>query len=161
VWVEQQLIWLLLILRFVNDVLIGKDSHSVFETHSQFDHQVHNFRAHRGLTMGMTSAAVSLCGLVFSQINDHFYKGDDDTYGFLIFMALVISIGQIAGSFTVRSFKHDHEASHPAAASDNDEETPLLTAPKDEEPDLSGWQFFTDPIGFSLFLALFVLLGVG
>ncbi|CAO3672386.1 unnamed protein product [Umbelopsis ramanniana] len=130
------------------------------------DSQVHNFRAHRGLTMGMTSAAVSLCGLVFSQINDHFYKGDDDTYGFLIFMALVISVGQIAGSFTVRSFKHDHEAvttSHHAAASDNedDEETPLLVVPKDEEPNVSGWQFFTDPIGLSLFLALFVLLGVG
>lgn len=116
--------------------------------------------------MGMTSAAVSLCGLVFSQINDHFYKGVDDTYGFLIFMALVISVGQIAGSFTVRSFKHDHEVvttSHHAVASDNDddEETPLLVVPKDEEPNVSGWQFFTDPIGLSLFLALFVLLGVG
>lgn len=116
--------------------------------------------------MGMTSAAVSLCGLVFSQINDHYFKGDDDTYGFLIFMALVISAGQIAGSFTVRSFKQDHEALPSRSRNtDNitdDEESPLLlTLPKDEEPNLSGWQFFTDPIGFSLFLSLFVLLGVG
>jgi hypothetical protein len=116
--------------------------------------------------MGMTSAAVSLCGLVFSQINDHYFKGDDDTYGFLIFMALVISAGQIAGSFTVRSFEQDHEAL-PSRSRNTDnitdeEDSPLLsTLPKDEEPNLSGWQFFTDPIGFSLFLSLFVLLGVG
>lgn len=125
---------------------------------------MHNFRAHRGLTMGMTSAALSLCGLVFSQINDHFFKDDSDTYSFLIFMAFVVAGGQLAGSFIVRSFNHDHEAtSHNSAVINADEEvTPLLNpSVKEEEPSKSGWRFFTDPIGFSLFLSLFVLLGVG
>jgi hypothetical protein len=125
--------------------------------------QVHNFRAHRGLTMGMTSAALSLCGLVFSQINDHYFTEDSDTYAFLIFMALVVAGGQLAGSFSVRSFNHDHEGtSHTVAVNSDEEATPLLNQPmKDEEPSKSGWRFFTDPIGFSLFLSLFVLLGVG
>ncbi|CAO3609731.1 unnamed protein product [Mucor hiemalis] len=66
------------------------------------DSQAHNFKAHRGMSMGFTSAALGISGLVFSQINDKFFKSqhdDNSTFDFLIFVGTCVAIIAFLGSF--------------------------------------------------------------
>ncbi|ORZ19931.1 major facilitator superfamily domain-containing protein [Absidia repens] len=77
------------------------------------DSQSHNFRHHRGMAMGITSAVLGLAGLMFSQINDHFFKaqvvgvvsdndnGSDDTYQFLLFVSVVTAVFTFIPSFVL------------------------------------------------------------
>ncbi|KAL0141816.1 major facilitator superfamily domain-containing protein [Mucor lusitanicus] len=73
------------------------------------DSQSHNFKQRRGLSMGLTTASVGTCGVVFSQINDLLFGSEryekdaptsnDSTYNFLIFIAFAMSAGILFGSF--------------------------------------------------------------
>ncbi|GAN06260.1 conserved hypothetical protein [Mucor ambiguus] len=73
------------------------------------DSQSHNFKQRRGLSMGLTTASVGTCGVVFSQINDLLFGSEryekdaptsnDSTYNFLIFIAFAMSVGILFGSF--------------------------------------------------------------
>ncbi|CAO3587901.1 unnamed protein product [Absidia cylindrospora] len=187
------------------------------------DSQSHNFRHHRGMTMGFTSATLGLAGVIFSQINDHFFKnqtsdGQDDggqsTYQFLMFLSIVTSIGMLLPSFILgplpdlhhsnnnngKSIVHGDDtmvyqeipsyssdldidddgcSSNPTLVDDDDQDdTPLLAnnmvyKPTNyayeenvaiepyEPPTVSGLALFMHPIGLTLFVALFVVLGVG
>ncbi|CAO3622500.1 unnamed protein product [Mucor fragilis] len=154
--------------------------------------------------MGLTTASVGTCGVVFSQINDLLFgseryekdapTSDDSTYNFLIFIAFAMSAGILFGSFFLGPVQ-DHsrqqvvyqqideeqqqqplqhvdtfEASSSAAVSvrASIESDPLLADAIDKlEPDyasetvISGVRVLQHPIGFALFSALFVLLGIG
>ncbi|KAI8334570.1 major facilitator superfamily domain-containing protein [Chlamydoabsidia padenii] len=189
------------------------------------DSQSHNFRHHRGMAMGFTSATLGLCGLIFSQINDYFFKaengGNDDTsvYQFLVFLSIVTSTGMLIPSFILGplpdsssdlhgidevvyqdissynpsdfdlTMDDDACSSNPTLVDDDDDDdndtnnnikddTPLLLAnnmiykptnyvqdvpvPETcEQSSISGLALFTHPISLTLFLALFVTLGVG
>ncbi|KAI8366766.1 uncharacterized protein BYT42DRAFT_587815 [Radiomyces spectabilis] len=141
--------------------------------------QAHNFRTHRGMSMGITSASIGLCGLVYSQINDHFFKdeqGDDEhqMYLFLVFFAFAMAGGMLLGSFFLGPLDFGKTPSvvetAPLLHSDD---TPMIGNSiqpqhrnKDEEaerdePCLSGLDFFTHPVGFALFVTLFIGLGLG
>ncbi|KAI7851547.1 major facilitator superfamily domain-containing protein [Circinella umbellata] len=69
------------------------------------DSQSHNFKAYRGMTMGLTSASLGLCGVVFSQVNDHFFSNHDEdedgegAYGLLLFMSIVMASAMAIGAF--------------------------------------------------------------
>ncbi|KAI8097947.1 major facilitator superfamily domain-containing protein [Gilbertella persicaria] len=72
------------------------------------DSQAHNFKSHRGMSMGFTSASLGISGLVFSQINDKFFKSqvendeqDSSTYDYLIFIACCILCVTLFGSFVL------------------------------------------------------------
>lgn len=122
--------------------------------------------------MGLTTASVGMCGVVYSQINDILFgtgKEDadyenDSTYNFLIFLALSMSAGILLGSFFLGPI---HDIAYLPVADeerfftidDSPEETDLLE--KVSEVSISGIQFLKHPIGFSLFCTLFVVLGVG
>ncbi|CAO3644906.1 unnamed protein product [Cunninghamella blakesleeana] len=199
------------------------------------DSQSHNFRHHRGMAMGFTSATLGFCGLIFSQINDYFFKkknvnthgslnvmldngieedDDENTYEFLMFLAIVTSIGMFLPSFILGPIPytdHTHEgkknnndeeviiyshenldsyidddacSSNPTLVDDEDDDeinAPLLAnniiqkptnyatyddahpTVEEEEPNqpISGLALLTHPIGFTMFIALFVVLGVG
>ncbi|CAO3624781.1 unnamed protein product [Cunninghamella echinulata] len=189
------------------------------------DSQSHNFRHHRGMAMGFTSATLGFCGLVFSQINDYFFKkknidtqnglmfeednddDDENVYEFLIFLAVVTAFGMFISSFILGPIPYDHDkknndeevyiyspdmdmmidddacSSNPTLVDDEDEDdTPLLAnniiqkpanyatyndqhqdEDNDEEPaqPVSGLALLVHPIGFTMFVALFVVLGVG
>ncbi|KAI8063583.1 major facilitator superfamily domain-containing protein [Gongronella butleri] len=192
------------------------------------DSQSHNFRHHRGMAMGFTSATLGLCGLVFSQINDYFFKNpadpeEDDTYGFLLFLSVTTLFGMFVPSFVLGPLLHENDealdssppmynrvppttdltvypsmdtldvgldddgcSSHPTLVDDSDidsdADAPLLGAkkptnymlpPQDEEeaviiqddddvePAISGWALFMHPVGQTMFVALFVSLGIG
>lgn len=189
------------------------------------------------MAMGFTSATLGLCGLIFSQINDHFFKAeegvddkdDTSTYQFLLFLSIVTSIGMLIPSFVLgplpnasskslggandevvyqeirpynpsdfdMTLDDDACSSNPTLVDEDDDsdtssnhkhphikdDTPLLAnnmiykptnyahddgvaiavadAYSHEEPSISGLALFTHPIGLTLFLALFVTLGVG
>ncbi|KAL9540160.1 hypothetical protein MBANPS3_009843 [Mucor bainieri] len=74
------------------------------------DSQAHNFKSHRGMSMGLTSASLGISGLIFSQINDHFFKSqaedgheeqDTSTFDFLIFVGACVFIVTLFGSFVL------------------------------------------------------------
>lgn len=135
--------------------------------------------------MGLTTASVGMCGVVYSQINDLLfgtdnYKEDaafenDSTYNFLIFLALSMSAGIFLGSFFLGPFppiNHlDILLPYQQVADEEQffiiDEHPLLLDEIDkveqvqEEVTISGIQFLKHPIGFALFCTLFVVLGVG
>ncbi|KAI7890316.1 major facilitator superfamily domain-containing protein, partial [Mucor mucedo] len=120
------------------------------------DSQSHNFKQRRGLSMGLTTASVGMCGVVYSQINDLLFGSDDkiavasfendSTYNFLIFLALSMSAGILLGSFFLGPIR---------------DTAYLPTLEKIAEVSISGIEFLKHPIGFSLFCTLFVVLGVG
>lgn len=184
------------------------------------------------MAMGFTSATLGFCGLIFSQINDYFFKkknvnthgslnildndaddDDENTYEFLMFLAIVTSIGMFLPSFVLgpipynnegkknnndeEVFIYSHEnidsyidddacSSNPTLV-DEDEDEDQANAPLlanniiqkptnyatydhqdqidevEEEPSqpVSGLALLTHPIGFTMFIALFVVLGVG
>lgn len=54
--------------------------------------------------MGLTSASLGISGLVFSQINDRYFKSkadDSSTFHFLLFVGIVVSITAFLGSFVL------------------------------------------------------------
>lgn len=62
------------------------------------------------MSMGLTSASLGISGLIFSQINDHFFKSqaedgheenDTSTFDFLIFVGACIFIVTLFGSFVL------------------------------------------------------------
>lgn len=108
--------------------------------------------------MGVTSASLGLCGVVFSQIDDHFFTDND--YGLLIFMATVMAGVMGLGAFILGPLTPKSDNDQVAVNHDADENAPLL--PSNQRPrDISGFEFFTHPVGFSLFVSLFVCLGLG
>ncbi|CDS05417.1 hypothetical protein LRAMOSA07945 [Lichtheimia ramosa] len=122
------------------------------------DSQSHNFKSYRGMSMGVTSASLGLCGVVFSQIDDHFFTDND--YGLLIFMATVMAGVMGLGAFILGPLTPKSDNDQVAVNHDADENAPLL--PSNQRPrDISGFEFFTHPVGFSLFVSLFVCLGLG
>lgn len=102
--------------------------------------------------MGLTTASLGTCGVVFSQINDLLFGSDkygqdepvtnDSTYHFLIFLSMSMSLGILFGSFFLgpieemivyQQITHNDEEHllhhhNTAATSDNDsvESNPLL-----------------------------------
>lgn len=120
--------------------------------------------------MGMASAALGLCGVVFSQIDDVFFPEetdmDDQTYGFLMFMSIAMAGGMIVGSFflgplTPVDTPSSERSTRHSSAQDVEERQPLLTVAMVEEPHISGLGLFADPVGFALFSVLFIVLGLG
>ncbi|KAL7334791.1 hypothetical protein PS15p_200369 [Mucor circinelloides] len=85
------------------------------------DSQAHNFKSHRGMSMGLTSASLGISGLIFSQINDHFFKSqadsheeqDTSTFDFLIFVGACIFVVTIFGSFVLGPVDKSEEISVP------------------------------------------------
>ncbi|KAG2231518.1 hypothetical protein INT48_002912 [Thamnidium elegans] len=76
------------------------------------DSQAHNFKSHRGMSMGLTSASLGMSGLVFSQINDKFFKAapdeqDNSTFDFLLFIGCIVSVISFLGSFVLGPLQHD------------------------------------------------------
>ncbi|KAI9496794.1 major facilitator superfamily domain-containing protein [Zychaea mexicana] len=159
------------------------------------DSQSHNFKAHRGMSMGLTSASLGLCGVVFSQVNDNIFStpdDGDDAYGLLIFMAFAMSGGMAIGAFVLgplvasdippvkNTTKNDEE--HQPLLQDhqqqqrynnnNNDSLATITVGDDTDQnsiaasdtsgrELSSMEFFCHPAGFALFVALFVVLGLG
>ncbi|KAI9021603.1 major facilitator superfamily domain-containing protein [Phycomyces nitens] len=138
------------------------------------DSQSHNFKSHRGMSMGLTSASIGLSGLVFSQINDHYFKSssevDDGTYYFLLFLAVVMATGLMIGSYTLGPLRTDKDI--------NDEYVPIETDDPNIDPsrsileearplfstrqkEISGLDLLSHPVSLTLFFALFVILGIG
>ncbi|KAG0175493.1 hypothetical protein DFQ28_000085 [Apophysomyces sp. BC1034] len=127
------------------------------------DSQSHNFKSHPGLTLGVTSTAIGVCGVVFSQINEHFFKetDGDNVAGFILFWGTAMLIGLFAGSFVLGPIEPENEKEITGI-----EETPLLieehipvTQPKDYE--ITGKALLTDPFAIALFCTLFMTLGLG
>ncbi|KAG1151834.1 hypothetical protein G6F37_004213 [Rhizopus arrhizus] len=78
-----------------------------------FDSQAYNFKSCQGLSLGITSASLGISGLLFSQINDKFFrsKDGDNTFGFLIFFGCTATFVTLLGSFIlgpISDIKHDH-----------------------------------------------------
>ncbi|GAA5798095.1 hypothetical protein HPULCUR_003495 [Helicostylum pulchrum] len=76
------------------------------------DSQAHNFKSHRGMSMGLTSASLGMSGLVFSQINDKYFKAapdeqDNSTFDFLLFIGCIISVISFLGSFVLGPLQRD------------------------------------------------------
>lgn len=150
------------------------------------DSQSHNFKQRRGLSMGLTTASVGTCGVVYSQINDFLFGSDkytddapvtnDSTYNFLIFLAFSMASGILIGSFFLGPIdtpyqqirNGDEEQQQEEDNTFNVERSPLLEPVDSNKPEesqvelsISGVQFLKHPIGFALFWTLFVVLGVG
>ncbi|KAI8636109.1 major facilitator superfamily domain-containing protein [Parasitella parasitica] len=84
------------------------------------DSQAHNFKSRRGMSMGLTSASLGISGLIFSQINDHFFKSqaksheeDNSTFDFLIFVGSCIFFLTLLGSFVLGPIDTSEEISIP------------------------------------------------
>ncbi|KAI9348364.1 major facilitator superfamily domain-containing protein [Pilaira anomala] len=105
------------------------------------DSQAHNFKQRRGLSMGLTTASVGTCGIVFSQINDVLFGNeryetdapttDDSTYNFLIFLAFSMSFGIFLGSFFLGPVTDEEDATNHSSTYQpivTDEEQQPLTA---------------------------------
>lgn len=131
--------------------------------------------------MGLTTASVGTCGVVYSQINDLLFGSDkytddapvtnDSTYNFLIFLAFSMASGILIGSFFLgpidtpyQQIRNDEEQPDISTV----ERSPLLEPVDSNKPEesqvelsISGAQFLKHPIGFALFCTLFVVLGVG
>ncbi|KAI8143735.1 hypothetical protein BJV82DRAFT_514172, partial [Fennellomyces sp. T-0311] len=127
------------------------------------DSQSHNFKAYRGMSMGLTSASLGLCGVVFSQVNDHFFSNRSDgegAYGLLLFMAIAMAGGMALGAFVLGPLGPTDIP--PVMTLKDDEERPLLERQEEpEQKELSSLEFFLNPSGFALFVALFIVLGLG
>jgi hypothetical protein len=116
--------------------------------------------------MGFTTAAIGLCGVVFSQINDFLFGDEeyenapvenDSTYNFLMFLAIVMSVGLFIGSFFLGPVLEPKKVDE-----EQDENTPLLAKGTGSEVEgISGLDFLLHPIGFALFSTLFLVLGIG
>lgn len=73
------------------------------------------------MSMGLTSASLGISGLIFSQINDHFFKSqadsheeqDTSTFDFLIFVGACIFVVTIFGSFVLGPVDKSEEISVP------------------------------------------------
>ncbi|KAI8979212.1 major facilitator superfamily domain-containing protein [Mycotypha africana] len=77
------------------------------------DSQSYNFQQNRGLSMGLTTAAVGISGIVFSKINDNFFSTtaknssdvlddslyNDSVYHYLYFIACTMCLCKFLGSF--------------------------------------------------------------
>lgn len=103
------------------------------------------------MSIGLTTASVGMSGVVFSQINDLFFK-TGDTYSFLMFISIAMSAGVFLGSFflgPLDNTKSIHSATDYGS---------ILSA---EEKPISGVAFLKHPIGYGLFATLFVVLGAG
>ena len=150
--------------------------------------------------MGLTSASLGLCGVVFSQVNDHFFSSRDDdgegTYGLLLFMSIVMAGVMAIGAFVLgplapptdippnknlqddeehRRLLQDDQATYNSGSTryflnddDDDADTAvdqesIISAKSDTSngQELSSLEFFLHPAGFALFVALFVVLGLG
>lgn len=62
--------------------------------------------------MGLTSASLGMSGLVFSQINDKYFKAapdeqDNSTFDFLLFIGCIVSVISFLGSFVLGPLQHD------------------------------------------------------
>ena len=66
---------------------------------------VRNFSPdHRGLVVGLLVAMTGLSALIFSQLHQAFFVADDnqqDTFGFLVFMAIALGVITMVGAFTL------------------------------------------------------------
>lgn len=140
--------------------------------------------------MGLTTASVGTCGVVYSQINDFLFGSDrytddapvtnDSTYNFLIFLAFSMASGILIGSFflgpidtpyqQIRNSDEEQQQQQQEEEGNafNVEHSPLLEPIDSSKPEespvevsISGAQFLKHPIGFALFWTLFVVLGVG
>ncbi|KAI8877150.1 MFS general substrate transporter [Backusella circina FSU 941] len=135
--------------------------------------QSQNFKQRRGLSMGLTTASVGMCGFVFSQINDGWFgpekfNNGDSTYHFLLFLAIVMSFGFLMGSFILGPIRRktviyqqvgdDEEGYAMRDRHDPEEEE---EEEEDGEVSISGMKFLTHPIGSALFCTMFVVLGTG
>ncbi|KAG2236011.1 hypothetical protein INT48_008103, partial [Thamnidium elegans] len=103
------------------------------------DSQSHNFKQRRGLSMGLTTASVGVCGVVFSQVNDLLFSSDyyesdapvdnDSTYNFLIFLAFSMSTGIFVGSFFLGPLSTDttelNQTPYQQIVTDEEEQRPL------------------------------------
>lgn len=138
--------------------------------------------------MGITSAAVGISGLVFSQVNDHLFQS---TPNFLIFYGSCFFVVALIGSFIlgpidpvqyenedhIKFINHSSQSVYSFSTSstrieEDDEERPLLsknvilsadniTMLNHHHKQVSGLAFFGDPIGYSLVVSLMVMSGVG
>ena len=126
------------------------------------------------MSLGLTSASLGLCGLLFSQINDHFFKSDktyadESTTEFLVLFALVMSSGMLLGSFilgpldTASEEDPVEEDQVAVATTAADEQQPLLNGKHRtiNHKSLSGLALLMHPVGFALYVVLFVALGIG
>ncbi|KAI8389277.1 major facilitator superfamily domain-containing protein [Blakeslea trispora] len=157
------------------------------------DSQSQNFKKSRGLSMGLTTASVGICGVVFSQINDFLFASetDNNTYRFLMFLSITTATGVMIGSFFLGPIQQDepiyeqifpsqrvhHVHTNDLSMLDDDEEDE-----KGQETELMNWDghstavdmiqdeisttvsgiaLVLNPIGFSLFVTLFVVIGIG
>lgn len=174
--------------------------------------------------MGLTSASLGISGLVYSQINDKYFKSqtdkteeDNSTFNFLLFLGACVATTSFIGSFilgpihkeekidtshdliqqqddivqhNLNNNKYTQSISSFSTSStrfeeeeEEDESRPLLSknvivsadnimAIKkaqqqqqiieiEEESNISGVAFFSDSVGFSLSIALLVILGLG
>lgn len=113
--------------------------------------------------MGLTSAGLGLSGVVFSQINDIFFDdpddNEDDTYGLLIFMAIAMASGMSLGALILGPLASPERESFKRG--DDEEEQPLLGGQQRQPNEISGVAFFAHPVGFALFVVLFIVLGLG
>ncbi|KAI9321367.1 major facilitator superfamily domain-containing protein [Dichotomocladium elegans] len=129
------------------------------------DSQSHNFRTYRGMSMGLASTGLGLCGVVFSRIDDIFF--DDNVYGLLVFMAVAMSMSMCLGGFVLGPLEPAPEEDIQVQVqaiddSEEDEETvPLLTDHHHPRHGLTGIRFFKHPAGFALFSTMLVNLGLG
>ncbi|KAI8992048.1 major facilitator superfamily domain-containing protein [Mycotypha africana] len=114
------------------------------------DSQAHNFKSHRGMSMGFTSASLGLSGLVFSQINDRFFQSqaerneeDNSTFHFLIFVGTCALFITLIGAFVLGPVAHQQP--HPAPIQDIIEPTRACIQsqpPPSTQPDLAPPQHY-------------------
>ncbi|KAI8992522.1 major facilitator superfamily domain-containing protein [Pilobolus umbonatus] len=149
--------------------------------------QSHNFKHQRGLSIGPVAAALSLCGVFYSQINDIWFNKEttktpfdsDNTYHFLIFMSASMSIGIFMGSFFLGKITDNYQPLSSNSEQlmgdgsdrDNSYDLNVLSVEdellykdqedEDQETSLSGIKFIKHPIGFSLFSTMFIVIGIG
>ncbi|RCI04704.1 hypothetical protein CU098_004657 [Rhizopus stolonifer] len=127
------------------------------------DSQSHNFKERRGLSMGLTTASVGICGVVFSQINDLLFGpnvfsvnapySNDSTYHFLMFLSICMATGILLGSFFLGPIVPAYEPILPDRV---DQEDTIKS-----ETTLSGTDLLKHPIGGGIFCALFIVIGIG
>ncbi|KAG1054352.1 hypothetical protein G6F43_003642 [Rhizopus delemar] len=77
------------------------------------DSQAYNFKSFRGMSLGLTSASLGISGLVFSQINDKFFKSnseeleqDNSTFRFLLFFGCTTACITLFASFILGPIDH-------------------------------------------------------
>ncbi|KAI7868951.1 major facilitator superfamily domain-containing protein [Spinellus fusiger] len=128
------------------------------------DSQSCNFITHRGIAMGLTSAALGLSGLVFSQINDIYFKSSaeqvDGTFGFLIFMAFAMAIGLFMGSTVLGPLQtHKKSKDYSVVSTEESQEKSPYSLPRPQE--ITGLELLFHPLSLALIATLFINIGVG